>query len=107
MGYRGEGRTYFRYAVATDAGTAFDNLTCTSGPGNVRLGVDADGYPSPKPIDGAKGTTLARPGSVDLSILAEGDLNGDGTLCLYGATDESKEPKPRISGGTICGEDEF
>jgi len=113
LGYQPQGRTYFQYAVAADpGGTAF--FTTGQTPvfpvpsAQFQMGVDTQNYPCAggTGCSGAQGSVLASSGTVDITIGAQGDLNNNGSVCIYVATDENKDVKPTTN-PYVCGEDEF
>jgi type IV pilus assembly protein PilA len=113
LGYQPQGRTYFQYAVAADpGGTAF--FTTGQTPvfpvpsAQFQMGVDTQNYPCAggTGCSGAQGSVLASSGTVDITIGAQGDLNNNGSVCIYVATDENKDVKPTTD-PYVCGEDEF
>jgi type IV pilus assembly protein PilA len=116
LGFYPQGRVYFRYSVG--AGDQFtsppssylNDLTVT---GQFTLGIDSLNYPcagGPN-CTGAQGNVVMRGGMmmIDITIGAVGDLDNDGvTSCIYVATDENKDPKGVVQGGSgVCGESVF
>lgn len=102
VGFTPQGRTYFQYAVGL--GDTFTAPAMPVATAEADLGADAEGYPSAIAADGAVGTVQTTAGAIDVTIGAEGDLDNDGALCLYVATDENKDTKPFP---VTCGEGQF
>lgn len=111
IGYRPTGRTYHQYAVEADSGAFFTNVDTATfvGTDEATMGLDSDSYPcaTGSGCSGQAGMIDAVVGTVQISIGAMGDLDGDATVCAYAATDENKDVKPRNDGASppqICGE---
>lgn len=112
IGYTPQGRTYFLYTATADAGAFFAAPAAPSPAltdGEAVLGADAAGYPCALPTCAtpAVGTIQATPGVDQMSYVAEGDVDDDGTPCVYASSDENKDPKPEGAPGSFCGEDVF
>ncbi len=74
LGFKPAGKVYYRYAVQAQSSTFND-----------------DNVPT---LSGGTSTITAHDNSVDIAILAEGDLDGDGSGSRYGCVDED----PAIKG---------
>ncbi|RKZ01822.1 MAG: hypothetical protein DRQ04_04390 [Candidatus Hydrothermota bacterium] len=73
LGFKPAGKVYYRYAVQSATST-----------------FDDDNVPS---LSGGSDTVVAHDNSIDIAILAEGDLDGDGTGSRYGCVDENPSIK--------------
>ncbi len=77
LGFKPAGKVYYQYTVDNTPG----NVNATSGTVTWSEGTDNN-------------TVTATDGTADISIMARGDLDGDGSDSRYGCTDED----PKIAG---------
>ena len=73
LGFKPAGKVSYRYAVQAENST-----------------FDDDNVPT---LSGGTGTIVAHDNNVDIAILAEGDLDGDGSGSRYGCVDEDPSIK--------------